>query len=169
MKIIHFALACLLLSGCGGDEFEDLHDFVKKSGADMRGKIPPPPVVQMYEPFAYVNDTNLADPFKPRKAEANPTGKRGQNEPDMDRPREALEEFPLESLKMVGYVFKNKVAHAVIRAPDNKLYQVKVGNYLGMNFGVIKNVTDTQIVIREVVQDSTGDWAERTSNLQLVE
>lgn len=169
MRLICLALACCALAGCGGEEFGDLREFVKNSGADMRGKIPPPPNVKLYEPFAYVNDANLADPFKPRKPEASPSGKRGQNEPDMNRPKEALEEFPLESLKMVGYVYKAKVGYAVVRAPDKKLYQVKVGNYLGMNFGQITKLTDTQIVIKEVVQDSTGDWSERTSSLQLVE
>jgi len=169
MMLIYLALACILLTGCGGEEFQDLRDFVKNSGADLRGKIPPPPNVKLYEPFAYVNDTNLADPFQPRKPVASATGKRGENEPDLNRPKEALEDFPLESLKMVGYVFKGKVGHAVVRAPDKKLYQVKVGNYMGMNFGLIQKLTDTEIVIKEVVQDSTGDWSERISSLKLVE
>ncbi len=168
MRPIYLLMSCVLLSACGGSEFDDLQDFVKNSGANMRGKISPPPVVKLYEPFAYVNSTNLTDPFKPRKPESGPGSKRGANEPDMDRPKQALEEFPLESLKMVGYVYKSKVGHAVVRAPDKKLYQVKVGNYIGTNFGLIKKLTDTEIVIKEVVQDSTGDWAERTSSLQLV-
>ncbi|MFA6061371.1 MAG: pilus assembly protein PilP [Gallionella sp.] len=167
MKLISILVSCVLLSGCGGNEFEDLQVFVKNSGANMRGKIPPPPVVTLYEPFAYVNDTNLTDPFKQRKPESGSAGKRGGNEPDMDRPKEALEEFPLENLKMVGYVFKAKVGNAVVRAPDKKLYQVKVGNYIGTNFGLIQKLSDTEIVIKEVVQDSTGDWTERTSSLQL--
>jgi type IV pilus assembly protein PilP len=169
MKLIYIALVCVLLSGCGGSNFEDLRDFVKNSGADMRGKIPPPPNVKLYEPFAYVNDTNLTDPFKPRKPEVGQSGKNGENEPDMNRPKEALEEFPLEALKMVGYVFKAKVGHAVIRAPDKKLYQVKIGNYVGMNFGQIKKLSDTEIEIKEVVQDSTGDWSERISSMKLVD
>lgn len=169
MKLIYLALAGILLTGCGGEEFQDLRDYVKNSGADLRGKIPPPPNVKLYEPFAYANDTNLADPFKPRKPEASASGKRGENEPDLNRPKEALEEFPLEGLKMVGYVFKAKVGHAVVRAPDRKLYQVKVGNHIGMNFGLIQKLSDTEIVIKELVQDSTGDWSERISSLQLVE
>ncbi len=169
MKPIYLALAGILLTGCGGEEFQDLRDFVKNSGADLRGKIPPPPNVKLYEPFAYVNDANLTDPFKPRKPEASSSGKGGGNEPDLNRPKEALEEFPLENLKMVGYVLKAKVGHAVIRAPDKKLYQVKVGNYIGMNFGLIQKLSDTEIVIKELVQDSTGEWSERISSLQLVE
>jgi len=168
MKLIYLVVATILLAGCGGEEFQDLRDFVKNSGADMRGKIPPPPSVKLYEPFAYNNDTEVSDPFKPRKPESSATHKRGENEPDLYRPKEALEEFPLEGLKMVGYVYKGKASHAVVRAPDGKLYQVKVGNYVGMNFGFIQKITDTQILIKEVVQDSTGDWSDRDSSLQLV-
>ncbi len=169
MKLIYMTLVCALLAGCGGEEFQDLRDFVKNSGADMRGKIPPPPAIHLYEPFAYVNDTNLSDPFKQRKPELSASGRRGENEPDMNRPKEALEEFPLENLKMVGYVYKAKVGYAVIRAPDKKLYQVKAGNYVGMNFGLIQKLSDSEITVKEVVQDSTGDWSERISSLQLVD
>jgi len=169
MKLIYLALATLLLTACGGEEFQDLRDFVKNSGADMRGNIPPPPSVKVFEPFAYNNDTDVADPFKPRKAKDSAGSKRGENEPDLYRPREALEEFPLENLKMVGYVMKGKVGHAVVRAPDGKLHRVRTGNYMGMNFGLITKVSGTEILIKEVVQDSTGDWSDRDSSLQLVE
>jgi len=167
MKLKFFILFSLLLAGCGGEEYQDLRDFVKNSGAGMRGKIEPPPEVKPYEHFAYTNDTNLPDPFKPRKPEKRSGG--GINQPDMDRPKEALEEFPLENLKMVGYLYRNKVGYAVIRSTDGKLHRVKAGNYVGMNFGLIKEVTDTGIIIKEMVQDSAGDWTERVSNLQLLE
>jgi len=168
MRGIHFLLASVLLTGCGGEEFQDLRDFVKNSGADMRGKIPPPPEVKLYEPFVYNNDANLHDPFKPRKPELR-SGRGGMNQPDMERPKEALEEFPLESLKMVGYLFQNKIGYAVIRAPDGKLHRVKAGNYIGLNFGLIKEVTETEMTVKEVVQDSAGDWSDRISSLQLLE
>ncbi len=168
MRLIFFTLVSLLLAGCGGEEYQDLRDFVKNSGADMRGKIEPPPEVKPYEHFAYANDTNLPDPFKPRKPEKRASGG-GINQPDLDRPKEALEEFPLENLKMVGYLYRNKVGYAVIRATDGKLHRVKAGNYIGLNFGLIKEVTDTEIIIKEMVQDSAGDWSERVSSLQLLE
>jgi len=168
MRLICFALVSLLLAGCGGEEYQDLRDFVKNSGADMRGKIEPPPEVKPYEHFAYANDTNLPDPFKPRKPEKR-AGGGGINQPDLDRPKEALEEFPLENLKMVGYLYRSKVGYAVIRATDGKLHRVKAGNYIGLNFGLIKEVTDTGIIIKEMVQDSAGDWSERVSSLQLLE
>ncbi len=168
MRFVHLVLAAVLLAGCGGEEFQDLRDFVKNAGADMRGKIPPPPEVKPYEPFAYNNDAGLPDPFKPRKPELR-TGGHGVNQPDFDRPKEALEEFPLEGLKMVGYLYQNKIGYAVIRAPDGRLHRVKAGNYAGMNFGLIQEVTDTEVIIKEMVQDSAGDWSERISTLQLME
>jgi len=168
-RLISLALASVLLYGCGGEESQDLRDFVKNSGADMRGKIEPPPEVKPYEPFPYNNEKNLPDPFKPRKPESRPSDLAGVNQPDRDRPKEALEEFPLEGLKMVGYLYQNKVGYAVIRAPDNKLHRVKTGNHLGLNFGLIKEVNDTGVIIKEMVQDSTGDWTERISSMQLLE
>lgn len=177
MRAIHFFLAALLLAGCSSEEFQDLQDFVKNSGAGMRGKIDPPPEVKPYKPFIYNNEANpeanppqakLPDPFKPRKPEFQP-GRSGMNQPDMERPKEALEEFPLENLKMVGYLFQHKIAHAVIRAPDGKLHRVKAGNYIGLNFGLISEVTDTEVIVKERVQDSAGDWSDRVSSLQLLE
>jgi type IV pilus assembly protein PilP len=169
MRLVYLALASVLLTGCGGEEFQDLRDFVKNAGADMRGKIEPPPEVKPYEPFAYDNITNLPDPFRPRKPDLRSGGRAGINQPDLNRPKEALEEFPLEGLKMVGYLYQNKVGYAVIRAPDGKLHRVKAGNYVGLNFGLIKEVTDTEVIVKEMVQDSVGDWSERMSNLQLLE
>jgi type IV pilus assembly protein PilP len=169
MRLIYVALVSVLLSGCGGEEFQDLRDFVKNSGADMRGKIEPPPEVKPYEYFAYNNETNLPNPFKPRKQDERPSGGSGINQPDLDRPKEALEEFPLESLKMVGYLYQNKVGYAIIRTTDSKLHRVKAGNHIGLNFGLIKEVTDTSVKIKELVQDSSGDWTERDSSLQLME
>lgn len=168
MRLIYLALASILLAGCGGEEFQDLRDFVKNSGADMRGKISPPPEVKPYEYFAYNNEKNLPDPFKPRKQEVH-SGKVGIDQKELDRPKEALEEFPLEALKMVGYLYRNKVGYAVIRASDSKLYRIQAGNHMGLNFGLVKEVTGTEVKIKEMVQDSAGDWTERMSSLQLIE
>jgi len=168
MRAIHFFLVSILLTGCGGEEFQDLRDFVKNAGADMRGKIPPPPEVKLYEPFVYDNEANLPDPFQPRKPDLR-SGRGGINQPDLERPKEALEEFPLENLRMVGYLFQNKTGYAVIRAPDGKLHRIKAGNYIGLNFGLIKEINETEVIVKEVLQDSAGDWSDRISSLQLLE
>ena len=162
-------LTSLLLTACGGEEFQDLRDFVKNSGANLRGKVDAPPEIKPYEPFNYDNSIGLPDPFKPRKPETKKSDRPGLNQPDMERHREALEEFPLEGLKMVGFLSQGNVGYAIIRSPDSKLHRVKSGNYLGQNFGQIMAVTDTEVKIKETIQDSTGDWSERMSSLQLLE
>ncbi|MGB8516495.1 MAG: pilus assembly protein PilP [Gallionella sp.] len=167
MKLISLVLMTAALVGCTGEEFQDLRDFVKNSGADMRGKIPPAPDVRPYEPFVYDNVSNLSDPFKPRKPDTR-TGKSGLNQPDMERPKEPLEQFPLEALKMVGYLQRKNIGYAVVRASDG-LHTVTAGNYLGLDFGKIVEVTGSEVKIKEMVQDGTGDWTERMSTLQLVE
>ena len=158
----------LLLSACGGEQFQDLREFVKNSGADLRGKVDPPPEIKPYEPLTYDNSLALPDPFKPRKTEVK-SGGQGINQPDLERRKEALEEFSMESLKMVGFLYRAKIGYAIVRSPDGKLHRVKTGNYLGQNFGQIISVTDTEIKIKEMIQDSAGDWTERISSLQLME
>jgi len=88
--------------------------------------------------------------------------------PEMARRKEALEMMPLDSMVMVGSMQKEGVPVALLRI-DNLLYQVKVGNYLGQNFGRIMKITETEVQLREVVQDSSGDWIERPASLQLQE
>lgn len=162
-------LVAMMLAGCGGEEFQDLRDFVSNAGADMRGKVDPPPDIKPYEPFAYDNATSLPDPFKPRKTKTAGSGRAGLNQPDFDRPKEELEDYPLESLKMVGYLFQKGAGHAVLRSSGGKIHQVKVGNYIGLNFGQITSISETELRVKEMVQDSAGDWTERESSLQLIE
>ncbi len=168
-NIFTLLLAALLLSACGSEEFQDLRDFVNNAGVDMRGKVEPPPDIKPYEPFAYDNSARLPDPFRPRKAEARGKGGAGQNQPDFSRPKEELEDFPLESLKMIGYLYQKGVGHAIVRSAEGKIYRVRAGNYIGLNFGQITAVSETELTVKEMVQDSAGDWTERESTLQLAE
>ncbi len=163
------ALAVFLLVACGGEEFQDLQDFVKNSGADLRGQVDPAPEIKPYEPFPYDNSAALPDPFKPRKQEIKNQGGSGLNQPNLARPKQELEEFPLESMKMVGYLRKGNASYAIVRSSEGKLHRVKVGNYVGMNFGQILVITETEVKIKEMVQDGAGDWLERESILQLAE
>ena len=162
-------LISLLLAGCAGEEFQDLRDFVKNAGADMRGKVEPPPDIKPYEPFTYENDAGLPDPFKPRKPESRNLNTSGRNQPNLNRAKEELEDFPLDSLKMVGFLFQKGVGYAVVRSAEGKIYRVKTGNYIGQNYGQVVSVTETEMKIKEMVQDSVGDWTERESSLLLVE
>ena len=165
MKRLTTLFLLLGLSGCGGGNMEDLKSFVDQAGKDMQGKIEPLPEVKVYEPFTY-NAFDLPDPFKPRKLS---TGGGGGMQPDLNRPKEPLEAFSLETLKMVGMVSRQGVIHAVIKTPDNAIYHVRKGNYIGQNFGLVTQISDSEVTLREIVQDSAGDWSERTSTLILQE
>jgi type IV pilus assembly protein PilP len=160
----------LALAGCGSNEFEDLNRFIEESKQGLRGRVEPLPELKQFEPFAY-NAFELPDPFKPRKLEAvELVGGGGGPVPDVNRRKEALEAFPLESLKMVGTIERKGVRHALIMTPDNNLYRIKVGNYVGQNFGVVTSVSETAVNLREVVQDpASGGWSERPTALQLLE
>jgi type IV pilus assembly protein PilP len=165
MKRLASIVIILGLTGCGGGGMEDLRTFVAETGKDMQGKIEPLPEVKVYEPFTY-EAFDLPDPFKPRKLS---TGGGGGMQPDLTRPKEPLEAFSLETLKMVGVLSRKGVIHAVIKTPDNAIYHVKKGNYVGQNFGLITQIGDSEVSLREIVQDSAGDWSERTSTLVLQE
>jgi len=165
MKRLATLSLVLGLTGCGGGGMDDLQTFVAETGKDMQGKIEPLPQVKVYEPFTY-NAFDLPDPFKPRKLSS---AGGGGTQPDLNRPKEPLEAFSLETLKMVGMLSKRGVVHAVIKTPDNAIYHVRKGNYVGQNFGLITQISNSEVTLREIVQDSAGDWSERTSTLLLQE
>ena len=162
--LVTFALAALA-SGCSSD-LDDLKQFVRESDKRVPPKIEPLPAVKPFEPFTY-EGFDLPDPFKPRKLSAPKEGGGGLA-PDLNRRKEPLEAFPLEQLKMVGTLSQGPDTYALVRA-DKTLYRVKKGNYMGQNFGLITDVTESEIKLKEIVQDSAGDWAERQSVLPLLE
>jgi type IV pilus assembly protein PilP len=159
--------ACVFLAGCGSEKHGDLRAWVKEQDNLPRGRIPPLPEVKPYEPIEYAA-YDLTDPFKPRKIEPPKTAQKGGLQPDPNRRREPLEAYPLEALKMVG-VLKQKETFGLIKTPDNTLFQVKAGNYLGQNFGRIVAVSDSNIKLKEILQDSNGNWEEKEQTLLLQE
>lgn len=165
---IFIASCALLLGACSGEKHSDLREFVKESDKMPGGRIPPLPEVKPYEPFAY-NAYDLTDPFKSRKIEPPKTTAKGGIQPDFNRQREALESFPLENLAMVGTLQQKGQVFALVRAPDKGLYRVASGNYLGQNFGRIVGITETDIKLKEIVQDSGGNWEEKEQSLMLQE
>jgi type IV pilus assembly protein PilP len=166
MKKLTCLLFSLMLAACGIGGMSDLKQFVADTGKDLQGKVEPLPQVKPYVPFEY-NAFNLPDPFKPRKL--SPKGGGGGLQPDLARPKEPLEAYSLETLKMVGTLEKDGVINAVIKTPDNAIYHVHKGNYLGQNFGMIVGISDSGVKLKEIVQDSAGDWTERDSTLTLQE
>src|ERR1043166_1780358 len=159
--------AALALAACGGEEFGDLRSWVKEQDNMPRPRIEPLPEVKPYEAFTY-NVDDLIDPFKPRKVEL-PKSSNVRVEQEQLRRKEPLEAYPLESLKMVGTLQQNKQTYALVRTPDNNLFRVRTGNYLGQNFGRIAEISESSVQIKELVQDSSGDWVEHLTSLQLQE
>jgi type IV pilus assembly protein PilP len=163
-------LSILVLTACGGEEHQDLKQWMVEAAKDMRGRVQPIPEIRPF-PIVSYDAGDLPEPFSPSKVvpEKRTTGSGIQ--PDFDRPREPLEAYPLESLKMVGVVRKGKVLYGLIQV-DNMVHQVRTGNHVGQSFGVITSISEAQMSVKELVQDPSGqtaDWVERLANLQLQE
>jgi type IV pilus assembly protein PilP len=173
VKRILFVALCGALSACSGGDHDDLKQWMAENTKDMRGNVPKLPEVMPYEPVPY-DVEGLLEPFKPNKIEPESkykqaAGKGGAFQPDFEA-REMrnslLEKYPIESLKMIGYLNVNNRPMAAIQV-DDKVKQVKVGDYIGLDFGMVTRVTDKEVELRELIQDSAGDWSERKSSLIL--
>src|SRR5262245_34199205 len=169
MRIRMVVLAATVgLAACSGEQHSDLRAWVKEQDNMPRARIEPIPEVKPFEVVVYTADQDgLVDPFKPRKIEGPKQAGGGGLQPDLKRVREPLEAYPLENLKMVGTLSQQKQVFALIKTPDNNLFRVKQGNYLGQNFGLITEINEAAVKLKEIVQDSAGDWVERISTLQL--
>ena len=172
MKKVLVLASVALLAACGADEHSDLKQELNAMTKDLRGHVNPLPQVKPYEPVPYTAEA-LVDPFQPdRIIIAQPgsgaRGAGGGRAPDPNRPKEPLEAFPLESIHMVGTITQGKETYGLVTAGSN-LYRVRKGNYMGQNFGVITSIAEGQIDLKELVQDSSGEWVERASALQLQE
>jgi type IV pilus assembly protein PilP len=166
-----FALAAVAaLAGCEGGEQRQLQQELNEMTKDVRGRVDPLPQVRPYEPVPYTAESQI-DPFRPERIDVAKSGVASTGSklaPDQNRPKEPLEAFPLESIQMLGTITQSKETFALVKAGPN-LYRVKKGNYMGQNFGVITEIDEAQVSLKELVQDAAGDWVERSSALQLVE
>lgn len=165
IKTLGMLPAVLLIVGCSGSEGDDLDQFMADASKSMSASVEPLPQVQPYVPLQFNVDSSISDPFKPRKAIS-----KGSFQPNLNRPKQPLEAYPLENLNYVGLLSKSKSKFALIKTPDNTLHQVEVGNYLGTNFGMVTAISDTEVSLKEIIQDElSGDWVERISSLSLQE
>jgi type IV pilus assembly protein PilP len=161
-------MTVLLVAGCGGQSHQDLRNWMAEQGKGVRGKLDPLPQIKPYEPFAYA-DFDLPDPFKTRKIEPVKGENTSKLAPDLNRRREPLEAYPIEGLSMVGTLEKGKALYALVKTPERDIYQVRQGNHMGQNFGVIVGISDTEIKLKVLMQDGAGDWSERSSTLNLLQ
>ncbi|TDO12495.1 MULTISPECIES: pilus assembly protein PilP [Halomonas] len=155
-----------LLVGCAeprlGELDRQLADIRRNPGAPHNIVLPEIPE---FEPVPYA-EADQRSPFMPQRPEAQARAQ-GSNElaPDMTRPREPLEAYRLSELQLVGTLVEGGQSSALVRAPDGQVHRLRVGNYLGSDFGRITSITSSSVQLIEVVPTGRGDWVERTTQL----
>lgn len=165
---------CFGLASCGSSEHEELQQWMSEQRSQTRPRIQPLPEPTKFSPQAYTQEGAI-EPFSNQKLlqalrrDSNQaTANAGLIAPELNRRKEPLEAMPLDAVVMVGSLIKQGQPVALVRV-DNLLYQVRVGNYLGQNYGRVTKISETELALREIVQDAAGEWTERTANIQLQE
>jgi type IV pilus assembly protein PilP len=160
----------MVLAGCG-DAQDELSQWMEQQRREVKPNVTPLSPPRKFDPQPYLA-ANAVEPFSSQKlAVALKQEARQQNSllaAEVNRRREPLEAYPIDSMSMVGSVTKQARPQALLRV-DKLLYQVKVGDYIGQNYGKIRSITETEVTYREIVQDAAGEWTERVSSLQLQE
>lgn len=164
------------LAGCGGGSLADLRSYVVEIKKRPGTRIEELPPIEPYIVYAYpcTGTVGCVDPFEPFFQEPPSEPEQSQTAgsgitPDFDRNREELEGHTLDSLRMMGTLEKDEEVWGIIRSPDAIIHRVKVGNYMGKNYGKIINISEERIELTEIVPDGQGGWTERDAALALIE
>lgn len=177
MRFLLLSLAFMLLAnltGCGSSKEDDVRQWMVEERNQTRPKVTPIPAPKQFKPEAYTNAATV-EPFSNQKL--TQALKRDSSQvaangalvaPELARRKEPLESFPLDAMSMVGSIVKAGQPVALVKV-DNLLYQVKLGNYLGEHYGRVIKISETEVSLREIVQDAVGEWIERVATLQLLE
>lgn len=167
-------MAVLALTACGGADNDDLQKWMADQRQSIVPKIVPISEPKVFEPQAY-EQVALVDPFDKDKLAQALKRDGGQSvansalvAPELARRKQALEAYPLDAMVMVGSMVQARKPVALIRV-NNLLYQVRPGDYLGQNYGRVMKIDETEVALREIVQDAVGEWIERSAALQLQE
>ena len=168
-KTIVPALLAVLLAGCGDSDVREVRTWMEETRAQTKPSVKPLPESKEFLPYAY-SQAQAPDPFSADKLAGPGTMAVQANvaQPDLNRPREALENYPLDTMRMVGMMQKGGASFALVQI-ERSVYRVRAGQRLGQNFGQVTRVTPAAVEIREMVQDAAGDWVERISKLELQE
>ena len=164
------ATVLLGLAACSADE-DELRGWMEQQRREVKPNVSPLQAPKKFDPQPY-NVAQAVEPFSNQKLTV--ALKQEARQPnsmlsaELNRRKEPLEAYPLDSMSMVGSVNKQGLPFALLRV-DNLLYQVKPGDYLGQNYGRITKIVETEVSLREIVQDAAGEWIERGATLQLVE
>ena len=162
--------ASVLLVACGGDQ-DELQQGMEQQKREVKPSVEPLSAPKKFNPQAYVA-IGAVEPFSTQKLTV--ALKQEARQPnsllaaEINRRKEPLEAYPVDSMAMVGSLTRNGHPYALLKV-DSLLYQVKQGDYLGQNYGKITKISETNLAYREIVQDAAGEWIERNSALQLQE
>lgn len=164
------AVVVVVLTGCSTNANEDLYSRLAEIKARPAGKIPALPVFKPYETFPYAASM-LQDPFKGFAGEVMPESPvmKPIDSPLKGRNLEALEEYPLDTIRYVGQLTTDGNEWAIVTSPDMIVHRVKVGNHLGKNYGKIIGIEEDRVLIEEIVPDELGGWIKRDAALSLME
>ena len=159
-----------LLGACGANH-EELQQWMEQQRREVKPNVKPLQPPKKFDPQPYAL-AQAVEPFSNQKLTV--AIKQESRQPnsllsgELNRRKEPLESYPLDSVRMVGSLARGGLPYALLKV-DSLLYQVKVGDYLGQNYGRITKIAETEIALREIVQDAAGEWIERVSKLQLQE
>ena len=159
-----------LLAACGANH-EELQQWMEQQRREVKPNVKPLQPPKKFDPQPYTL-AQAVEPFSNQKLTV--AIKQESRQPnsllsgELNRRKEPLESYPLDSVRMVGSLARGGLPYALLKV-DSLLYQVKVGDYLGQNYGRITKIAETEIALREIVQDAAGEWIERVSTLQLQE
>ena len=163
-----------VLSGCSGSGDEELQTWMAEQRSSLHPRKEEVSEPKVFKPQAYANLEGL-DPFNVRKLTSgfkndavNPVVSSALLTPELNRRKEPLENYPLDTMAFVGSLKKADKQAALLKV-DKLIYQVNVGAYIGQNYGKITKITETELSVREIVQDAAGEWIERQAVLQLQE
>jgi type IV pilus assembly protein PilP len=164
--------AIMMLTGCFSSKDAELQQWMVEQRGNTPAKVTPVAEPKKFKPQAYTQEAAM-EPFNNqkllqalRKDSSQSAANLALISPELARRKEALESFPLDTVSMVGTLNKQNTLVALLRV-DKLLYQAKVGNYVGLNYGRITKISDSEIALREIAQDASGEWVERKVNLQL--
>ncbi len=162
-------LMMAMLSGCSQEA--QIREWMEETKRQTPVSVPKISEPKTHTPFAYGRKDSI-DPFNPVKLSLAIAKLRAQSNkglmPDMQRRREPLEQYPLDTIRMVGMLQKPGMTYAILQV-DKAIFQAKVGHYVGQNYGMITGISEDAVDLKEVVQDASGEWVERKARLELQE
>jgi type IV pilus assembly protein PilP len=167
-------LLSFMLGGCVSSKEDDIREWMVQERNATKPHVAPINEPKQFVPEPYTNgaaiepfsDLKLTQALKRDSSQAVSNG--ALVAPELARRKEPMEAVPIDAMSLVGSIIKAGQPVALVKV-DNLLYQVKLGNYLGLNFGRVTKITETEVTLREIVQDSVGEWIERNATLQLQE